>query len=149
MDQLFITSFKVLKIGLEPGLIKLYSNSALWTYLKGKDPDRLLFLIDEIKRRYEEKYQKPLHIGDSSLLVEILIHVYCHNVGLCILPFVKINFFRTVLEKLIERASIVDCGEFKSDTNRWFWDLLGPFKTIVVGAFPNELKMISYAKPTG
>lgn len=139
MDRPNIIAFTGIKILLEPGLIKVDSNSALWGYLIGKDHQKISFLVWEIKRRYKERYGQALNIRDSSLLVEILVHIYCHNLGLRILPHLKPDLFRKFLKKLIERAKVVDCGEKNRDTNRWFWDLLAPFKSVILAIFPYKL----------
>ncbi|MET4083258.1 hypothetical protein ABIB40_003227 [Pedobacter sp. UYP30] len=141
MNQPLDIQFKDIKVELEPGLIKVFSNLELWRYLRGKDQQKISFLIGEIKKRYKEKYSQALNIRDSSLLVEILVHVYCHSLGLRILPHLKIAFLKRFLEKLIDRAKVVDCGERNRDTNRWFWDLLAYFKSIVLLIFPLELRV--------
>lgn len=139
MDRPNIIAFTGINILLEPGLIKVDSNSALWEFLMGKDLQKLASLTGEIKRKYKERYGVQLNILDSSLLVEILVHIYCHNLGLKILPYLKTDLFIKFLKKLIERAQIVDCGERHRDTNRWFWDLLAPFKSVILAIFPCKL----------
>lgn len=140
MEKSLAVNFKQIQIVLEIGLIKVSSNLALWEYLRGKDKVKIHLLASEIKNRYFEKYGRELHISQSSLVVEILIHVYCHNLGLTILPFIKNTFLEKFLKKLIERAEVIDCGEKKRDSNRWVWDLLSHFERVVLMVFPKKLK---------
>ena len=131
--------FNGVRIDLEPGLIKVYSDEALWSFLKNKEATKLIALISEIKAAYLQQFGSPLRITDSSLLVEILVHVHCHYLLLKLVNRINLSSLKSILVKLIKRAEVADCGEKEKDTNRWFWDFSSFFKAIVVGIFPKSL----------
>lgn len=134
-------NFNSVKIELQPGLVKVYSNLQLWEYLTGKNHSKIVSLLVEIKKEYFERYGKALNISNSSLMVEILAHVYCHGLGLKIFPYVKLDFIRKFLKKLIDRAQIVDCGERTRDSNRWVWNFLAHFNKVILAFFPFDLNV--------
>ncbi len=134
-----ITIFENINIEVEPALVRIYSNSALWKYLEGKNKRKMVALVAEIKLKYFKRYKRPLQIKDSSLLIEILAHTYCHWIGLKINSVLNHGFLRIFLTKLIDRAKVADCGEKIRDNNRWFWDLIAPLNKLMVALFPRNL----------
>lgn len=141
MNQSLPTNFNKLTIELEVGLVRISSDVQLWKYLSGKEHEKITFLVTELKRKYFERFGQALNIPNDSLIVEILVHVYCHQLGLKTLRVVKISFVKKLISKLIDRAKIIDCGEKSRDTNRWFWNLLAYFKPLVLMVFPKNLNV--------
>lgn len=128
-----------IKIAFEPGIIRIHSDFALWRYLDGNANERFNFLVKEIKNEYSMLYGIPLKISNHSLMVEILVHVYCDYLGLLFNRKINIPFLQKIVCKLLERAEVVDCGEKKLDSNRWVWDALSSFKNIFVKLLPDNL----------
>lgn len=139
IQNVSIKIFHDINVELEPSLIRVHSDVTLWKYLQGKNLGKLVALVAEIKSKYAEEFNRPLKIRDSSMLVEILAHVYCHRVGVKINQQLNDGVLRNFLQKLINRAKVADCGERDRDGNRWFWDILAHFKTLVVLLFPRNL----------
>lgn len=128
-----------IKIAFEPGIIRIHSDLALWQYLDGYANDRFTILVKEIKKEYFILYGRSLKISDHSLIVEILVHVYCDYLGLLFNRKVNIPFLQKIVRKLLKRAEVVDCGEKKLDSNRWVWDALSSFKNIIIRLLPENL----------
>ncbi|WP_051691878.1 hypothetical protein [Pedobacter borealis] len=139
MDKIYELAGNKIKVGLEPQLIRVYSNAQLWTYLDGKADARFELLINTIKADYEQHFGKALAISNASLIVEILVHVYCDYLGLSFNRMVQIKWIQALVKKLLKRAEVVDCGEKGVDSNRWVWDLLASSKSFFIWILPKNL----------
>lgn len=128
-----------IEVALEDQLIHVYSNAELWQYLDGKAGSRFELLAKTIKSDYEEEFGKPLDISDDSLIVEILVHVYCDYLGLSFNRIVRIKWIQNLVKKLLKRAEVIDCGEKSIDSNRWVWDLLAGSKALFIRMLPRNL----------
>ncbi|TCD28146.1 hypothetical protein EZ456_05485 [Pedobacter psychrodurus] len=139
MDKIYELAGNKIKVGLEPQLIRVYSNAELWAYLDGKADARFELMINTIKADYEQHFGKALAISNASLIVEILVHVYCDYLGLSFNRMVQIKWVQALVKKLLKRAEVVDCGEKGVDSNRWVWDLLAKGKSIFIKILPENL----------
>ncbi len=82
-----------------------------------------IVLIDEIKHDYQQLYGKHLKISKPSLVSEIWGHLIAYRISLGLKNHVKIWPVQKFAKFAAFRSAVVDCGETKVDTNRWFWDL--------------------------
>ena len=139
MDKIYELENCFIKIHLEPGLIRVYSDAELWRFLNKEKSKRFELLIRTIKDSYFAKFKTPLSISDHSLIVEILVHVYCDYLGLRFNKIVKIKSINKLVNLLLKRAEIVDCGETDKDSNRWIWDALARYKTFFIKLLPQDL----------
>ncbi|SFA58721.1 hypothetical protein SAMN04488511_12038 [Pedobacter suwonensis] len=142
MDKIYQLKEKQIKVGLEPKLIRVYSNAQLWSYLEGTAVvrlERFEVLVNTIKADYEQHFGKKLAISNASLIVEILVHVYCDYLGLHFNRIVGIKWIQAIVKKLLKRAEVVDCGEKDVDGNRWVWDLLAGSQSLFIKIFPKKL----------
>lgn len=139
MNKIFKLAGSEIKVGFEPQLIRVHSDKALWQFLKGDIKSRMKLLIYTIKEEYFTQFDKKLEISDDSLVVEILVHVYCDYLGLLFNRIVQISWLQRLVIKLLKRAEIVDCGERQVDSNRWIWDFLARFKRIFIAIIPQDL----------
>ncbi|RZJ80665.1 MAG: hypothetical protein EOO47_06835 [Flavobacterium sp.] len=128
-----------IKVHLDEGIIRVYGNAELWRFLDGKAGERFTLLVKTIKDDYLQKFSRPLQITDRSLIVEILVHVYCDYLGLQFNRLVKFKPLNKFVNKLLERAEVVDCGEKAKDSNRWVWDTLAPLKGFFIKILPRNL----------
>lgn len=101
-------------------------------------PDASFALATEIKELHKTSFQTKLAISTYSLSNELLIHVYVYILALqyvaffehyTFLPFSKkfIRFFH----KIEHHCKTIDCGSKQHDTNRFAFDLLIPFYTLI------------------
>lgn len=139
MDKVYELEGNKIKVGLEPQLIRVYSNAELWAYLDGKADARFELMVNTIKADYEQHFGKKLAISNASLIVEILVHVYCDYLGLSFNRMVQIKWTQALVKKLLKRAEVVGCGEKGVDSNRWVWDLLASCKSIFTRILPKNL----------
>jgi hypothetical protein len=139
MDKVYELEEHKIKVGLELQLIRVYSNAELWKYLDGKANTRFELMVNTIKTDYAQQFGKALAISNDSLIVEILVHVYCDYLGLSFNRIVKIKWIQNLVKKLLKRAEVVDCGEKGVDSNRWVWDLLAGSKSFFIRILPKNL----------
>ncbi len=139
MEKIYHLENSEIKVGLEPKLVRVYSDTALWTFLKTDAGKRFELLAETIKNDYATTFGNELEITNDSLIVEILVHVYCDYLGLRFNQIVKIKFIQNLVHKLLERAEVVDCGERSVDSNRWVWDLLARYKKQFIHILPKDL----------
>lgn len=139
MDKNYELAGCRIKVGLEPHIIQVYSNAALWHYLSVDRTTRFELLVTTIKADYANEFGQALAITNNSLIVEILVHVYCDYLGLSLNRVVKIKWLQTLVKKLLKRAQVVDCGERAVDSNRWVWDLLARYQSLFIKLLPKNL----------
>ena len=139
MRQIYELAACRIKVDLQPGIIRVYSDSELWRFLNGHVHERFNLLAQTIKNNYKNLFNEDLVISNDSLIVEILVHVYCDYVGLKFNSVIKLTPLNNFVKKLLLRAEIVDCGEKEKDSNRWVWDFLARFKPIFVKMLPKNL----------
>lgn len=82
-------------------------------------------LIIDIKSDYIRFYQKDLKINNASFMAEIWGHLVAYRIALWMTKSIKIPLIQKLAKFAAFRSGIIDCGETKVDTNRWFWDIIG------------------------
>ncbi|RYD74233.1 MAG: hypothetical protein EOP55_15620 [Sphingobacteriales bacterium] len=91
MERIYELEHCKIKVELNDGIIRVFSNAELWRFLDGKANERFRLLVQTIKADYKDQFQKNLQISDNSLIVEILVHVYCDYLGLKFNKFIKLK----------------------------------------------------------
>ena len=130
------TVFESITIQYENKIVRITCDSALMNYLElpgnGSVP-----LAEHILKTYEHYFHKPLLISLHSLAIEILGHVYADKFASCCsdlaihLSNEQSNCLKKMADKLLERTSIIDCGEKSVDNNRFIWDFLEPLHSFI------------------
>ncbi len=95
-------------------------------------------LVVAIKEQFKSLYAYELDISADSLAVEIWGHVYCAQLATIIQNLVRLKLLEKVTDKLIDYCAVIDCGEKGYDGNRFFWDMLAPFKSQIEGWLPDS-----------
>jgi len=139
MKKIYNFNNSIIRVEFEPGIVRVYSDAGLWKFMETDYQARLQVLVTIIKKDYQNEYFKTLAISDQSLIVEILAHVYCDYIGLQFNLFVKFKPLNILVNKLLKRAAIVDCGERHKDSNRWLWDLLSGQTDLLIKLLPKRL----------
>jgi hypothetical protein len=92
-----------------------------------------------VKKEYERLYKKELNISDASLAVEIWGHVYFEYFAIVFEKLVNMNLIKQMASKISSYCEIIDCGESEKDNNRFFWDILAPFKNQIAVLLPEKI----------
>jgi len=82
-------------------------------------------LINDIKKDYKAIFGRDLKISNRSFLAEIWGHLVAYKISLWMKKYFKFTLMQKLAKFAAHRSGIIDCGEAKVDTNRWFWDFTG------------------------
>ena len=130
------TCFEGISIKCEDKIVRIKCSGQLKSYL-AEPGNGSRKLADYILKYYEISLGKKLNIGLHSLAIEILAHVYAHTFCLAMeklkgtIPSSLYSEVHQILDGLRRHAEIIDCGERDGDSNRFIWDGLEPFHTII------------------
>jgi len=79
------------------------------------------------------------HLGmgmERSGPVEIWGHVYAEDFAAAIKQLSTLSFIDNIAEKIIDHCEIIDIGEAGHDNNRFIWDRLASFKSMIAKLLP-------------
>lgn len=130
------TGFNNIRIDLQKHWARITTDKNLMDYLT-QPGNGSVELADYILQRYRDFFHEPLEIAEMSLAVEILIHAYVDQITKSAGEFQKAlpeHVSKAVLnfaEKIHERTAIIDCGEKSVDNNRFVFDGLAPFHSLI------------------
>jgi hypothetical protein len=122
-----------IKLELKSHAIRIFNNDALWAMLEKNAEAATEQLILDIKKKYFELFNTDFKVSDASIAVEIWGHVYAEKFAEAIKNFSSINFVDKIAEKILHHAEIIDIGETGYDDNRFVWDSLAVFKSVIAG----------------
>lgn len=134
--QTWNKEFQNISIQYQKGSVQLLCDSTLKKYLLQKGNGSLA-LAEHILSSYESTYHCPLQIGQHSLALEILGHAYTDTLTKAVLsakafiPAAIYSQLEPELKKLKEQTEIIDCKEKSENNNRFLWDTLDKYHTII------------------
>ncbi|MCI1966326.1 MAG: hypothetical protein LKJ17_09400 [Oscillospiraceae bacterium] len=133
------TSFHNITIDLQEHCVNITTNPELMSFLAQPDNGSVK-LARYTRSQYETIFHKPLKISEASLAVEILIHAYLDRISLNALAIQKLfpekisKPILALINKVHERTAVINCGETSVDSNRFVFDDLAPFHTLIFAA---------------
>ena len=137
-EKLWDTSFHNIAFCCQDKLVQIKCDRTLKAYLLGKNIGSLE-IADYILAAYKKQFNKKLAITRDSLAIEILGHTYTDSFASAVLkakhmlPAGLYEKLKKVMNELKGHTSIIDCGERDIDSNRFIWDDLAPFHSIIYG----------------
>ncbi|WMJ88271.1 hypothetical protein [Anaerocolumna sp. MB42-C2] len=136
--EMWNKDFSNISIQYEDSVVRIKADDMLMNFLELPSHGSY-FLSQHILNTYETIFEKPLKISNHSLAIEIIAHVFVDTILENISDFSdsishdKLKPVIDTLEHLREHTKIIDCGESSVDNNRFIWDSLVPFHTIIYG----------------
>ncbi|ANH83385.1 hypothetical protein A8C56_22505 [Niabella ginsenosidivorans] len=124
------------EVRLEPHAVHITNDAALQRLLNRQAEPATEKLVQEIISAYQQHYRQPFAINPDSLAVEIWGHVYVEQFAEYMERLIQSKLIEKILSPVKGICSVIDCGESGHDQNRWFWDLLAPFKSTIAGWLP-------------
>ncbi|MER1985871.1 MAG: hypothetical protein ABS948_08275 [Solibacillus sp.] len=112
-----------LAVAYEQGVVRI-NNDAVLKQLLDTESQSSMLAAKAIKAMYKSKMDETLDISDTSLAIEILGHVYPDRIGKAIKNIPLPALLKNSIDKVLERTTVIDCGESGKDSNRWVWDAL-------------------------
>ena len=94
-------------------------------------------LVTALKQQYESLFDTSLLVSDTSLAVEIWGHVYVDKFFDIVKKVSTFTVIDKVADKIKHYCDIIDVGEKKHDENRFVWDGLSPFKSMIAKLLPH------------
>jgi hypothetical protein len=93
-------------------------------------------LTARLLKDFEQRNGRAFTVTADSLAVELWGHVYFEHFVLVIKRLLQLRFIDNIAEQMIQYSEVIDCGEEGTDSNRWLWDVLAPFKNMIAGWLP-------------
>lgn len=128
------TDFQEVSFRCIPQFILVRNDNKLVSFLDQKGIGSME-LARMMKDAYKKEMGKEIAISDKSLAIEILGHVYCDKFSsmLKMLPVpkdMKMELSK-IASNIKSHTDIIDCGEKSVDSNRWIWDKLEPWASMI------------------
>lgn len=129
--------FHNISIIYEDKMVRIKSDEALNKFLLSSQGPNAL--AEHILKNYETIFHKNLKIHIHSLAVEVIAHVFIDTLSKDIgiisdkISHDKLELVQNVLESIRKHTRIIDCGESSVDNNRFVWDMLEPFHSVLYG----------------
>lgn len=127
-----------IKVSFHKRLVRITNDNELDKLLARRIEERTTKLAKAIKKEYAAIKEKELKIPDDSMIVEIWGHVYFERFALALKQFIKLKPVAFFAKVAVKRCEIIDCGELQIDHNRFFWNVLAPFKTLIAKLLPKD-----------
>lgn len=112
-------------------IVRVYNDDELKALLAQEIEAATAELATEIKARYRSLFNVDYLVSDDSVAVEIWGHVHAEKMAEAIKHVTSLRLIDKVADIIIYHAEVIDMGERKHDENRFVWDLLAPFKSLI------------------
>ena len=133
MDEFVAININNVQLRLKLHAIKIRNDNALSDLLKVNAESSTQELIEDIKSEYFKLFVEEFKVSDHSMAVEIWGHVYAEKFADAVKNFSSINLIDRIADKILYHAEIIDIGEKGYDDNRFVWDGLAAFKSVIAG----------------
>ena len=128
----------VVDLKIEPGAIHFPITEKLKAVLESNLNANTTTMVKSIQDKYKDSFGKFLVVSDDSMAVEIWGHLYMEKFLKRVDNLIPFDFLKTLSEKLLERTSTVDIGEKDSDSNRFIWDMIAPYRANIAKLLTNK-----------
>lgn len=119
------------RIELGDGMVHIVNDPSLRRVVVGRPFQATSALVGGIRADYQATFNKELAIADDSFIVEIWGHLYCDYLLLKYSKLLKVILVFGLYNRLYRSCRVIDCGEDGKDPNRWLWDKLVVFQTML------------------
>ncbi len=127
---------KKISIALVQHAVRITTDDELTNLLALDTEAATAELVAAIKTAYKNLFNTEFAVSDSSMIVEIWGHVYADQFANWIKEISDINFIDKIADKVIYHAEYIDIGESGHDNNRFVWDGLAAFKSVIAALLP-------------
>ncbi|WP_146146682.1 hypothetical protein [Taibaiella chishuiensis] len=139
----------IVEVLFQEGSVHIVNDTQLWALLEGKIKENTTTLVAWIVEQYRQLQGRDLAITGDSLAVEIWGHVYFEYYLLILKELVRLQLVADLLEPLLAKSDVIDCGETGYDNNRKLWDMLAPHKDFILGMLPGKIDPAQKEGSTG
>lgn len=121
-------------LAYQPKILRVNNDEALAAFL-ARPENGSMALAAHMQERYQRLFATPLAIQQESIAIEILGHVFADNVAATVEHLSEklslLGPLAQAMEKIRRRTEVIDIGEKNVDDNRWLWDALIPFRSLI------------------
>ena len=123
---------------MELHIVRVYNDNELKALLAQDTEAATSELVASIKAEYRSLFTVEYAVSDASVAVEIWGHVYAERMADAIKHLSSIALIDKVADKIIYHSEIIDMGERGHDENRFVWDGLAHFKSLIASFLPDK-----------
>lgn len=120
-----------IKVEFNDGIIAVLCNEQLIMIVTKLPATATDELVSAIKKVYLKNFNKDFMVNDKSLAIEIWGHVFAEQFSVALTRIIKLRIVQKLAEKIYKRSVVINIGEKKHDSNRFFWDMLAPLKPAI------------------
>jgi hypothetical protein len=88
-------------------------------------------LVSAIKKEYYAQFNKVFDVTDASMAIEIWGHVFAEKFTDTVKAITRIKLVDELAEKISSHCEVINIGRKGNDNNRFVWDRLASFKSII------------------
>lgn len=88
-------------------------------------------LVSAIKKEFYVQFNKDFEVKDASMAVEIWGHVFAEKFANALKAITQIKLVDDLAEKISLHCEVINIGEKDHDNNRFVWDCIAPFKSLL------------------
>lgn len=88
-------------------------------------------LVAAIKRAFYAQFNKEFEVTEASMAVEIWGHVFAEKFADAVKAITRVKLVNELAEKICLRCEVINIGKKDNDNNRFVWDRLASFKSII------------------
>lgn len=129
---------KKIDLQLQQHKINISNDNELFTLITCEPEDAAAELVVQIKTEFKKFCNKEFKVSDASMIIEIWGHVYAEKFAEAIKSFTSIEFIDDLAEKIIHHCEVINIGEPGYDNNRFVWNKLVTFKSIIAKILGKE-----------
>ncbi len=111
--------------------VKLTNDDQLRALLSSNTEATTDAIVTGILNEFKKRNNRDLDIKAASMAVEIWGHVYTEKFATAIKYLSSISIISGIANKIVEHCEVIDMGESGHDNNRFVWDTLAPFKSMI------------------
>ena len=136
MKTIVVTRAKKITVQFVEHAIRITNDDELLSLLATDTEAATEELITKIAEQYYSIFHTRFAVSEASLAVEIWGHVYVDKFADVVKTISPFNLIDKLADKVMHFCDVIDIGEVGHDNNRFVWDGLAPFKSVIAHLLP-------------
>jgi len=99
-------------------------NTADLAALMENDPQSFYALYELLQSEHQHLFGRKMNIERESFVVELWAHLFVEKFLRIGRKYARFDSFEKLIDQVLKRTAMIDCGEEDNDHNRKLWDLL-------------------------
>lgn len=111
--------------------IAVVNDEQLWVLVTEMPEAATDELVSAIKKEYYTQFNKAFDVADASIAVEIWGHVFAEKFADTVKAITRVKLADKLAAKVSSHCEVINIGRKGNDNNRFVWDWLASFKSII------------------